>query len=137
MEANSVHITICFLGSILETDRKKKTIVVNSEIENFSKIFSNKILEFDEFCLFPDTKKNLIVAKFKCTDKNYPFCQNMIKFKKEFVKIGATEENYFVAHITLEKIQNMSIKNINVIEPLLAIFPRVEQNIQINGCHIV
>lgn len=137
MEATSVHMTICFLGSVLETDRKNKTVIVNNEIENFSEQFAGKVLEFEEFSLFPDTKKNLIVAKFKCVDKKDNFCQNIIKFKKEFTKIGTNEENYFVPHITLGKIQNMSIKNINIVEPLLSELPRIEQNIQITGCHLV
>ena len=109
MEQENLHMTLAFLGGCLLQDRKRKMGIVNKNMEEFNLTFENKILEFDEFSLFPDTKKNLVVAKFKCRDKN--FIKEMKKFKKLFCEIGAKEENYFTPHITLGKIQGVKANN--------------------------
>ena len=57
MDPNSAHMTICFLGDILEINRKEKTIVVNNLIEQISVLFDNSILQFKSFKLFPPNKK--------------------------------------------------------------------------------
>ncbi len=141
MQINSLHMTICFLGSVLEKDRKTKEIFIDDQINKFSEIFDNTVLEFSGYELFPPTKKNLIVATFKCSKNNVKFVEQIIQFKNEFVKIGANEEKYFTSHITLGKIQNMQIKNAYIFENMLQTFSndgtKIPGSIKICGCHLV
>lgn len=133
MEQENLHMTLVFLGSILNTDRNNKIKEIVPKICKFEGDFNEKILEFDNFELFPNEKRNLVVAKFKCNDRN--FVSDMIKFKKSFCAMGAKEENYFTPHITLGKIQN--IKPDKKVSGLLPFFPKITSNIEINGCHLV
>lgn len=104
MERNSIHMTLCFLGNILIGKKKETIDEINKLIYNFpNDRHKNIVLSFDNFCLFPEIKQNLVVAKFKC---HKSFIDDTIKFKKEFVKFGTTEENWFSPHVTLGKIQN-------------------------------
>lgn len=131
MDEENLHMTLCFLGSVLMENRKNKMLTIDCNGQIFANEFGGKILEFDQYSLFPDSKKNLIVAKFKCSDKN--FIADMIKFKKMFCKIGAKEENYFTPHVTLGKIQGVKA-NANID---LSSIPRIVSNIEITGCHMV
>lgn len=133
MEQDDLHMTLVFLGSVLSQDRnnKMKEIVLN--IVKFEEQFKDKTLEFDSFELFPSEKRNLIVAKFKCSSST--FIKDMILYKKSFTNIGAKEENYFTPHITLGKIQ--CVKSDNNIDTLFSSFPTPSLRITINGCHLV
>lgn len=133
MDKQNLHMTLVFLGSVLQVNRNNKIKIVENNILNFENQFNDKILEFDRFELFPTEKKNLIVAKFKCSDKK--FISNMIFYKKTFTVLDAKEENYFTPHITLGKIPN--IKPNNNIESLFTSFNFNISNININGCHLV
>ena len=138
MDTDSVHMTICFLGDILETNRKEKTNVLNNLIEQFSVQFGSSILQFESFELFPPNKKNLVVAVFRCQDKL--FNKNIIEYKKKFIKIGAKEENYFTAHITLGKIQNFNMSdtnNLSLTSNILKSFQNKPNSITVSGCHLV
>lgn len=128
-----LHMTLCFLGGALSVDRKKKMTVVEHNIESFQAQFQGKVLEFDEYSLFPQTKRNLIVAKFKCTDLH--FTSDVIEFKKSFTAIGAIEEDFFVAHVTLGKL-SMAHMDTESIEDFIKNLPPIKTQIEISGCHM-
>jgi 2'-5' RNA ligase len=135
MEQHSLHMTLCFLGDSLQTDRKNKMKIVNEQMENFSGLFCDQFLTFDKFSLFPETKKNLVVAIFKSNDVS--FIQKMTNFKREFVRIGAKEEDFFVPHITLGKIQNMNLSRAHKLDDMLRQIPLIGSRIDITGCSLV
>jgi 2'-5' RNA ligase len=135
MEQHSLHMTLCFLGDSLQTDRKNKMKIVNEQIDNFSGLFSDQFLTFDRFSLFPETKKNLVVAIFKSNDPS--FIQKMTTFKREFVRIGAKEEDFFVPHITLGKIQNMNLSRAHELDNMLRQIPLIGSRLDITGCSLV
>ena len=137
MYKNDIHMTLCFLGQVLNDDRKTKTVICNNNFEHFKKYFGGNILEFDEFSLF-GTHQNLIVAKFKCVnDRN--FTNKMIEFKRMFCQIGAKEENYFTPHITLGKINNFvpNQEKINTINKILLEITKIMKSIVIDSCILV
>jgi 2'-5' RNA ligase len=133
MEWHVIHMTLCYLGGALGTDRKQKIAVVQRNIDHFSNQFQGVVLEFDGYCLFPETKRNLIVAKFKCVDRE--FTNRMIEFKKLFTAIGAQEEDFFVAHITLGKL-GMAHVNTEALEVFIKALPPINTRIHISSCHL-
>lgn len=137
MHHDCFHMTLVFLGSILEIKNERKRDDILFEIDTYQELFDdmfkNMVLEFDRYAMFPDSKKNLIVAKFKCRNKN--FLPNMLKFKKMFCPMGAKEENFFTPHITMGKVK--SLKDPADIEKLLKKFSPITQDIEIIGCHLV
>lgn len=124
-EQEQIHMTICFLGDVdkrIKTNKKDFYNKLNYDIENF--LSEQIILEFDSYKLF-GSKNNLIVAKFKLCeqDKN-----KIIEFKQHCSKnYGSPSENYFVPHITLEKILNFNnnldfdIDKLNIPKPKIPI----------------
>lgn len=147
MSEDTLHMTLVFLGNILSKNTKAKMNKVEDKIKLFEQQFNNLVLEFDSFELFPTSKRNLIVAKFKLVNtytnantntninNHQQFITDMISYKKSFVEIGAKEENYFTPHITLGKITNL--KPNNNISSLFPSFDSTISNINIDGCHLV
>ena len=134
MNRSVLHMTICFLGGALGTDRKRKIAVIDSNIRDFSSLFGGAELEFDGYSLFPETKRNLIVAKFKCRDRN--FIPNMITYKNSYLSIGAPKEDFFVAHITLGKLQAAHL-NTEELDEFVRSLPALTHKIVIESCRLV
>lgn len=137
MEKEDIHMTLCFLGQVLNKGRKEKMIICDKNFKYFRDNFTGNILEFDSFSLF-GTHQNLIVAKFKCKN-NKNFINKMIGFKKMFCEIGAKEEDYFTPHITLGKINNFvpDDKKIDMINKILSEITKVTTTINIDGCELL
>ena len=65
IDRNGLHMTICFLDTAIK-ERKINVEEVNNLMKSFNfEKYANMQLTFSGYDLFPDTKKNLIVAK--CT----------------------------------------------------------------------
>lgn len=107
-EIDQIHMTVCFLGELFKKIKtNKKEILENllNEIKNYPQI---KTLVFDCYELFGN-KNNLIVAKFKMSKSEE---KNIIELKKYYSsKFNVPLEDFYVPHITLGKILNMSEKN--------------------------
>ena len=134
MEKHVLHMTLCFLGGALSTNWKRKMVVLEDTMERFKLQFQGKVLEFDGYALFPETKRNLIVAKFRCVDRN--FTPNVIEFKKSLTYIGVPEEDFFTAHLTLGKLRPAHI-NTDALEEFLNQLPPITAQINITGCHLI
>lgn len=101
-ELDQIHMTVCFLGELgkkLKNNYKQSINHINEKLENFAPINS---IEFSHYELF-GTKNNLIVAIFKISNSEK---NKLIELKKEFSnKYDAPDEDFYVPHITLGKIQ--------------------------------
>lgn len=137
MDLENIHMTLCFFGHILSEDRKNKMTFVNKKITEFKTMFSGNVLSFDNYVVF-GRHKNLLVATFKCIN-NPKFTDKMIEFKKMFCEIGAIEENYFTAHITLGKINNFNAteQNLTKINQLMSEIDRITTNINVKECFLI
>lgn len=134
MEKKNIHMTLCYIGSCLNTDRKNKLAICNINFTHFEETFRGNILRIKNISLF-GSNNNLIIAEFECVN-NKNFIKDMIKFKKKFEEIGTKNENYFTPHITLGKINNFNPneKNINILNKILSKIDHTIQNITINSC---
>jgi 2'-5' RNA ligase len=102
MEYKDIHMTICFIGSCLKG--KKIDNQVGDEIKNFPfDEYQNLDIQFDKYDLFPETKENLIVARFAPPKK---FIDDVIAFQKRMCgKFQIPfDKYYFAPHITIGKI---------------------------------
>jgi len=134
----NIHITLCFLGDIIKNyhvDKKLRLKEIHTVINKFNTFLSNSDLPnnliFEKYDLFPESKQNLIVAKFKCSEK---FMDTIIEFKKQFIIFGINDNKIFVPHVTLGKIQ---FKYINTHINLCAIPTENIGLIKILGCKFV
>jgi len=102
-EYNDIHMTVCYLGNLSKNlgsvNKKEKYIEIDELINNFNNNHINE-LTFKGFELFGD-KKNLLVAIFDIPKNE---CNRIINFKKQFVKYGAPQEEYYTPHITIGKL---------------------------------
>lgn len=130
---SDLHMTLCFLGTILKTDRNLKMIEITKNMESFSDQHSGKILVFDSFDIF----KNLIVVKFKCEENPEKFVGDVIQFKQSFVNIGAKKENYFTPHITLGKIEGLNRTDMKAYRELINSLSPINTKIMVNKCSLV
>jgi 2'-5' RNA ligase len=101
-------MTVVFLGDIMKgmkkTDREALYIAVNA----FDLGDTAGIMAFDSFEFF-GKHRNLLIAKFKAPQY---VIDHIITYKKQFVKFGAVEEDFFLPHITLGKLSsNASLPN--------------------------
>lgn len=118
MEYDGIHMTIAFLGNIMKGKK------IESDIESiigkfpFAK-YQNMNITFAGYDLFPESKQNLIVARFNVSQQ---FTDDVIKFQKEFCKFGAEQDKYYFApHITIGKIIHKNEKtkiNLSQIPPI-------------------
>lgn len=133
MGKSDIHMTVCFLGQILNENRKEKMVICNNNFEYFRKHLNGNVLEFDKFSLF-GTHRNLIVAKFKCNNKK--FIDKMIEFKRMFCQIGAKKEDYFTPHITIGKINNFvpNDERIKEINEILSKVKNITATIVVDNC---
>jgi len=121
MDCTDVHMTICFLGKISK-DKKNLEKIINI-VNSFE---NNKLdeLVFEKFELFPESKKNLIVAKYKMTPKLKKYLSD---FQKKFEEYNNDKYDDFVPHITIGKIQNKNDKMIINLNEI----PKLVQNIKV------
>jgi 2'-5' RNA ligase len=107
-ELDQIHMTVCFLGDLskkIKINGKKILEQLDISIKTQPETSS---LEFDSFELF-GTKNNLIVARFKISNKER---EKIIQFKKYCSdNYGAPLEDYFTPHITLGKILHFNESN--------------------------
>jgi len=119
-EKEQIHMTVCFLGELskkIPKDKKQTIEKLNVDIKNFEPINSLKFVGYELF----GPKNNLIVARFSmCKTEE----AKIIKFKSDCTeKYGAPNENFYVPHITLGKIQfanetnTVNISKLNVPNP--------------------
>jgi 2'-5' RNA ligase len=128
VEINGLHMTICFLGFSLKS--KKLDGKISEMISSFPfEKYKDKNLIFEKYDLFPEDKKNLIVAKYKAPKE---FTDDVINFQKKFADKPfeiINDKYYFTPHITMGKIM---YKNNNTKMKLNDI-PNIEQQIKINS----
>lgn len=131
MDQANIHLTICFIGGRLKNQKKDTLAKFNSIVDKYNKNLHGSLFEFDNYDLFPITKKNLVVAKFKLK----PELQNIImSLKKDLSKLGLLDEynESFTAHITMGKILSKSKYTIDWETFLDSI--QKSPNFKANGC---
>jgi len=107
MEYDGIHMTIAFLVNIMKGTKIEDDINLIMNKFNFAK-YQNMNIGFSNYDLFPETKQNLIVAKFNVSQE---FTNDIIKIQKEFCKFGIVQDKYyFTPHITMGKIMHKNEK---------------------------
>jgi 2'-5' RNA ligase len=107
MEYDGIHMTIAFLGNIMKGKKIETDIETLINKFPFEK-YQNMNITFAGYDLFPESKKNLIVARFNVSQQ---FTDDVIKFQKEFCKFGVEQDRYYFApHITIGKIMHKNEK---------------------------
>ena len=99
-----LHMTLAFIGQPQSLKNKDMSSKLRLLVDKHSDEFSiNSQFEFDKYDLFPETKKNLIVARFILPKTTL---SKVIELKKNVLNLNLLNENNesFVAHITLGKI---------------------------------
>lgn len=111
---NHIHMTTVFFGKKLKGLSKNRLTEINNILKTIILKYSNSnmTLEFDKFSMFPPNKSNLVVALYK---PNINITNMVMDIKNNIVE-ASDMINGYTPHITIGKIINGSIINLDTIQ---------------------
>jgi len=121
-----MHMTLVFLGANLRglppAKRSELQAIITVFREDADAAATSSALEFERLELFPPTKRNLLVARYKIAGRNLEavrklqaecFGLGMVSMEEEEGRLKGEE---FVAHVTLGKFRGMKAEQSTGVE---------------------
>ncbi len=134
MAESEVHMTLAFMGHKLVGSSKEALIKLYEVVEAFNQSLSACDFEFTKYDYFPETKRNLFVARYQPSKVGL---QKICELKHKLYLMGFLDEKLtdeFAAHITLGKIMSKDKYQFDWEEFRSQI--RKVGNFQSEGCHL-
>ena len=134
MAESEIHMTLAFMGHKLTGSSKESLLELYEVIEVFNQNLSACDFEFTQYDYFPETKRNLFVARYQPRKVGL---QKIKELKLQLDAMGFLDEKLtdeFAAHITLGKIMSKDRYQFDWEELRSQI--RKVGNFQSEGCHL-
>lgn len=127
MPYDQIHMTGIFIGEELHKLNSLKPDIIpqlnHTDQHNKTTCFE---LKFIGFQMFPPAKRNIIVAKYQCSEELKKRIQNIVNTIDQFSGLNLKQNNNFDPHITLGKIDSSSVRNLTDLEDLLKTLTHTE-----------